>query len=584
MKKAEISIFAIARKYVEDWMPYLTDDDVNSMTCYIRNKDIAGFVNYTQRRASECQDAQTYRLFAQAAALMSKNSSVSDEETCFENAKKSFFRAEKLCRITNKRLEHYFFYSDRLDVEIRGWLQSMIEEIRTLVGPLRFMTGDVLSHLHLTSGASLNLARAVAMPYLKLRRRMTCTRRLVPFAVELALSQGYEVEPIAVPGNRVTLVPKNYRTHRTIACEPEWNLPLQLACDSYLKDRLQKFWKIDLRYGQATQQELARAGSVDGSLATVDFSMASDTLSKALVAILFPPEWYSYLTTLRSPRYKGPFGEGVYEKFSSMGNGTTFTLETIIFAAAAKAVRSKVVSVYGDDVIIDADKWDAFRKLTKFLGFIPNVDKTHHTGPFRESCGADWYLGTNVRPVYFKSIPSQKGPLGPICHLVNMLVHIGVPHGKLWELARSITIERDLPLVPFSETTTNGVHIPIKDAYDRRLIACAYDHLAVRQVCELQRTETKSRSWKSYTLWHVKKASQKGEGVCSSSEVPRGQLRSVVNWGLWHAPVIPTPLMLYAWAGFLPPSAKHGKHRGSLRRFFADMVTPKKSDPSELPW
>jgi hypothetical protein len=36
----------------------------------------------------------------------------------------------------------------------------------------------------------------------------------------------------------------------------------------------------------------------------------------------------------------------------------------------------------------------------RFIGFRSNPDKTYIHGPFRESCGSDWYGGLDVRPAY----------------------------------------------------------------------------------------------------------------------------------------------------------------------------------------
>jgi hypothetical protein len=96
------------------------------------------------------------------------------------------------------------------------------------------------------------------------------------------------------------------------------------------------------------------------------------------------------------------------EKFSSMGNGYTFELETTIFAAIAMAVMPESVVaevdvfVYGDDIIVPKEHAEDVLAALKFCGFTPNKRKTFVEGPFRESCGGDSFLGAGVRPYYLK--------------------------------------------------------------------------------------------------------------------------------------------------------------------------------------
>lgn len=86
-----------------------------------------------------------------------------------------------------------------------------------------------------------------------------------------------------------------------------------------------------------------------------------------------------------------------------MGNGTTFPVETLLFVAACHAINpqyrpGKDFTVYGDDIVYPSDKARDLLKLLRVLGFSRNVDKTFIDGPFRESCGEDWFGGVAVRP------------------------------------------------------------------------------------------------------------------------------------------------------------------------------------------
>lgn len=106
---------------------------------------------------------------------------------------------------------------------------------------------------------------------------------------------------------------------------------------------------------------------------------------------------------------RSPFGDlgGVefeYEKFSSMGNGFTFELETVIFYALARACGgSKACThVFGDDIITESEVVPLLREVLDFCGFVVNEEKSFSSGSFRESCGHDYFDGVFVRPVFWQ--------------------------------------------------------------------------------------------------------------------------------------------------------------------------------------
>lgn len=102
-----------------------------------------------------------------------------------------------------------------------------------------------------------------------------------------------------VPGNKVTVVPKDPWCDRTISIEPTVNGWVQGAIGKHIFMRLRRVG-IDLR-DQTRNQELARLGS-NGSLplATLDLANASNTISIELVRMLLPSDWFSLLDAARS--------------------------------------------------------------------------------------------------------------------------------------------------------------------------------------------------------------------------------------------------------------------------------------------
>jgi hypothetical protein len=186
---------------------------------------------------------------------------------------------------------------------------------------------------------------------------------------------------------------------------------------------------------------LAREGSITGRLATIDLSSASDTLAFELVDYLLTDilgnyQWASLLGSLRTAQvdYKGDLID--LQKWSSMGNGYTFELESLIFWALIMGCCRYIgaptaqVSIYGDDIICPVNwlqdprtiDWEIFSEggtllpspsmqelvleVFSFCGFSINLEKSFWDGPFRESCGADYYKGVDIRPFYMKKTMS----------------------------------------------------------------------------------------------------------------------------------------------------------------------------------
>lgn len=199
---------------------------------------------------------------------------------------------------------------------------------------------------------------------------------------------------------RFATVAKTWKTDRGILVEPLVNTFLQKGIGAYLRARLRLFG-CNLT-DQSINQGRALVGSRTGKYATIDLKAASDSICSNLVLDLLPFEWFELLYACRSHRALLPCGRVVtLEKFSSMGNGYTFELESLIFYALAKVVCGEDVSVYGDDIIVPADRYAEMIDALLLFGFTPNDQKSFGSGKFRESCGGDFFAGVNVRPIFF---------------------------------------------------------------------------------------------------------------------------------------------------------------------------------------
>jgi hypothetical protein len=209
--------------------------------------------------------------------------------------------------------------------------------------------------------------------------------------------------PVQVMEGVVEFVPKNAKTDRSIVKEPSLNTMIQLALGDFMASRLHVFG-IDIR-NQEINKSLAKEGSLTGELSTLDLSSASDTISEEIVHELLPLEWAFMLNSCRTDKVLLDGQTVRLEKFSSMGNGYTFPLETLIFwALASSAAEDGFASVYGDDIVVGTHSVNRVMRVLEVCGFSINRKKSYWTGSFRESCGGDFLRGIDIRPYYHKHV------------------------------------------------------------------------------------------------------------------------------------------------------------------------------------
>lgn len=517
LRDERLDVFRIARLLAEDTLQDFPID-LKRVLGAVRARDLKTLASLVEIRDREYQDPEIQRIVAlrQIQTLFSKNEVFSDDRTCSKAAQDSFLRAERLCRITNKRLDWFYARQDRLDPVLANQLRRMESAIASLLGDLDSQLPHVLGKVRLTSGATEDRTRKRSYPFLKLTGKLRAPVASIPYIGNRLLEMGVDLSSCkftAVENNTVVFVPKSWKTHRTIAKEPTHSLPFQLALDSFLKGKLRR-WGVDLS-SQEKNQKLARVGSLDGSLATLDMSMASDTLSFNAVAWMLPYDWFKLFCSFRSSSYSAPFGSGAYAKYSSMGNGYTFTLETLIFAAACRAVGSQQYAVYGDDIVIETDLVTEVQKLLNFLGFRFNRDKTFldRSSRFRESCGHDYYKGVLVTPFYLRETPKVSDKSG-MCHAINGLIRETLP-GRLWDYLLELALKHKLRFVPFNEDTRSGVFISPSLAWrsgrlridNRRTSGRGVENPSYGQPVydgySMRQDVRKTTGWRSLLLWHV---------------------------------------------------------------------------------
>jgi hypothetical protein len=368
-----------------------------------------------------------------ATKFLSKFSGLTLNYDLDEVALKKFDEFELLCKQTNSRFKD--LARDPLFKGRAVWLHNaVIRKIGKILGD--YSADEVFSMPDWGPGASTLIRRRDASPAKKFRCETGITRDLYSLIPWETLSECYPtwanqlVEagfPSFQVGNKVITVPKDASTNRVIAVEPGINLWFQKSFGDMIGMRLLRYG-VDLRY-QSRNQRLAREGSIDSSLATVDLSSASDSIASAVVEELLPRRWWLALDACRS-HYGSRSGKPVkWEKFSSMGNGFTFQLESLIFYAVASccadylSVSSADVSAYGDDVILPSVCYGLFSEMMTFYGFRVNSKKSHFDSLFRESCGSHFYSGIDVKPIYLKDRVDSVPAIYRLANAVRRFAH-----------------------------------------------------------------------------------------------------------------------------------------------------------------
>lgn len=173
--------------------------------------------------------------------------------------------------------------------------------------------------------------------------------------------------------------------------------------------------------GIKTPIKCAKPESQD--LVTLDMKEASDRVSVAHIANLFPDNWVEALMSTRSSHTELPDGSVIeLNKFAPMGSAVCFPVEALVFWALSLAairctnpefaclnegkpllekLRTRVW-VYGDDLVIHREDYARVTEHLELTGLLLNANKCCVAGSFRESCGFDAYKGVDVTPLRIK--------------------------------------------------------------------------------------------------------------------------------------------------------------------------------------
>ncbi len=268
---------------------------------------------------------------------------------------------------------------------------------------------------------------------------------------------------------RVITVPKTLKTPRIIAIEPTCMQYTQQAILQLLVDEIERddhAFNFIRFIDQEPNQLLAKQGSSDLSLATLDLSEASDRVSNQHVRALL--KYHSSLSravdACRSRKADVPgYGVKRLAKFASMGSALCFPFEamvfcTVVFLGIQNALNRPLtikdiesfygkVRVYGDDIIVPVEYVNSVVSTLEDFGFRVNRNKSFWNGKFRESCGKEYFDGHDVSISRVRQpLPQQRGDAQEIISTVSLRNRLYL--AGCWKAARYLDsiIER---LIPF---------------------------------------------------------------------------------------------------------------------------------------
>jgi len=346
-------------------------------------------------------------------------------QTRASRAIRKWLAVERENEATNVRL---LITPEEYQILPRVQFGSFVEKAREFI---QSIIGDVPDFDAFTGGfsggASTSRRRTESHPASKFLGRADVTEEALPYWESLwETYDGWrqfedQVRVNLVSGNVMFTVPKNSEIDRVACKEPDLNMFMQRGLGLEIARKLRRVG-INLN-DQSRNRFLARLGSEQGDLATIDLSSASDSVSYELVSQLMPTIWFASLNALRCKVTLIDGDEHRNEMFSSMGNGFTFELESLLFYALARTTAyfrgvSGVISVYGDDIIVPTRLAQDLTWVLEYFGFSVNSEKSFWTGSFRESCGGHFVNGRDVTPFYLRK---PLNTLIDVIHAANSL-------------------------------------------------------------------------------------------------------------------------------------------------------------------
>lgn len=225
--------------------------------------------------------------------------------------------------------------------------------------------------------------------------------------------------------SRFSTVRKNNDIDRSIDLQPFVNMLVQRAIGLGIRSLVKEHFHIDLTEAQWLHGvKLEKAYSDVCPIATIDLKNASDSVTWSLIEFLFP-KWFVRILEQATPDYTEGLDGHYYvtNKISSMGNGFTFELMTLVLLSCTRQLDIRS-SVYGDDIIVAQSHAKRLITALQSVGFVVNEEKSFVNGPFRESCGSNYHDEFGYIESYDFKWPETIGDCMTFFNKASRLKHI----------------------------------------------------------------------------------------------------------------------------------------------------------------
>lgn len=240
----------------------------------------------------------------------------------------------------------------------------------------------------------------------------------------------------------IKAVPKTYKTSRIIAMEEARNAFCGQALNAYLEKYVINWHGHYDKTTQLPNRAAAIEGSFSDQMATIDSSSASDSISKEILRLIYPPRYYELI--MEAAATHAAVGNKRVKLYTALtsGTGLTFTNETSFFCIVVDTAYDIAETygeedlipfvVFGDDIVCDRRVYDLVCHILDMLGIVVNDQKSYAFGThYRESCGVEAYLGYHWDADYF---PRSGLVTGSMAEIVSSLVEM---QHKLYYVAPS---------------------------------------------------------------------------------------------------------------------------------------------------
>lgn len=345
------------------------------------------------------------------------------------------------------------FYASELVVSEHSAYCKYDEHYIHLTSSMRSILRPILDNFRMDYQNLRNGPGAVSIPGVK-----TQVEKFSAFGLDLRIDYLCKKDGFAGMGDfspfplgpqdrtsRLIFVPKTWKKLRGISAEPPGLQYFQQAIYRSLDRTMNSTYLRGLinLHDQSISGAMALQGSRDKSLATIDLSAASDSVSLQLVRDVFKGS--RLLTWLLATRSTSTNVDGnIFNimKFAPMGSACCFPIECLIFAAATLAavagphgnrIDTGSYQVFGDDIICPAQHADSVIAALTTLGFCVNSQKSFVSGHFKESCGVDAWCGVDITPLKLRdfghdfngSTPTSYSDHSNVVSVLNSLFHRG---------------------------------------------------------------------------------------------------------------------------------------------------------------